>query len=221
MKSSVDSSLWQRHNCLLKTVSDLLDSRLRIFLYHNEDYSVIRSGCLPLPSSPFAIIQLASAFFFLNDISASWFASARVWLMSLLVYSCLVFGGKCRCQTGRGFLVWIPAGTFLCGICIVSLRMCRFSPGTSASSRCPKKRKIGNYILYMCKTGPMLMALTTPRRLPGLRMVARDAQTNLLPNFKSSIWLRGKIMTSCRWLCGWRLIKKYIFSIVADEMSFI
>lgn len=37
-----------------------------------------------------------------------------------------------------------------------------------------------------------LRTLTAPRGLPGFWMVARDAQTNLLPDFESSIWLGGK-----------------------------
>lgn len=44
-------------------------------------------------------------------------------------------------------------------------------------------------IRYIWRTGLLSPILTTPRGLPGLGMVARDAQTNLLPNFKSPIWL--------------------------------
>lgn len=59
--SSVDSSLWQRQTCLLKTGSDLLDRLLKMFLYCSEDSSVISNEGLPWPTSPFAITELADA----------------------------------------------------------------------------------------------------------------------------------------------------------------
>jgi len=43
-----------------------------------------------------------------------------------------------RRPTARGFLVQIPAGAFLCGVCMFSLCMRGFSPGTLASPQHPK-----------------------------------------------------------------------------------
>jgi len=39
-----------------------------------------------------------------------------------------------RCPTARGFLVQIPAGALLCGVCMFSPCMTGFSPGTPTSS---------------------------------------------------------------------------------------
>ena len=62
MKSSADSGHWKIYTWLLKSVSDLSDRCLEIFLYYGENYSVISSSFLGLPlkflwlvSSPEAI----------------------------------------------------------------------------------------------------------------------------------------------------------------------
>jgi len=57
---------------LLKTsFSDLLDRRLRIFLYDSQDSPVINIGGLSWLTSPFVITELANAFFLLNDLPDS------------------------------------------------------------------------------------------------------------------------------------------------------
>lgn len=55
-----------------------------------------------------------------------------------------------------------------------------------------KKNWLERLKLHVKNLGLICVVLTAPRGLPGFWMVARDAQTNLLPNFESSIWLGRK-----------------------------
>lgn len=70
------------------------------------------------------------------------------WVM--LIKGCARGSGRRFCLTVR-VPVQIPAGTFLCGVCMFSPSVCGFSLSTPASSHCPKSPACSHLYLKWSK----------------------------------------------------------------------